>query len=92
MDLEIYRARIGLFNLRKCIGKNSKLKCCRIMSRYCGKILLILEVSSFILAMIAIVDVSSGGLVENECLSHLDPGLLKLGNNLPYSARGPIRV
>ena len=92
MDLEIYRARIGLFNLRKCVGKSSKLKCCRVMSRYCGKILLILEVASLILAMIVSVDVSSGGLVENDCLSHLDPGLLRLSNNLPYLARGPIRV
>ena len=94
MELEIYRARIGLYNLRKYAGykKNTKLLCCRYMSQQCGQILYILEAASLILAMIAIVDVSSGGLVENDCLSHLDPGLRRMSNNLPYLARGPIRV
>ena len=84
MDLEIYRARIGQFNLRKCVGyeKKSKLQCCRNMSRQCGKIVCILVAAFFILAMIAIVDVSSGGLVENDCQLNLDPGLLRLSNNL----------
>ena len=92
MELEIYRARIGLYNLRKCVGykKNTKLQCCINMSRQCGKILYILEAAFFILTMIVIVDVSSGGLVEIDC--HLDPGLLRLSNNLPNLARGPLRV
>ena len=94
IDLEVHRARIGQFNLKICVGygKKSKLQCCRNMSQQCGKIVCILVAASFILAMIAIVDVSSGGLVENDCLSHLDPGLLRLSNNLLYLARGHIRV
>ena len=85
MDLESYRAKIGQFNLRKGVGygKNFKLQCCRDMSRQCGKIVCILVAASFILAMIAIVDVSSGGLVENDCKYNSDPGHLMLSNVIP---------
>ena len=94
MYLEIFRARIGLFNLRKCVGygKKSKLQCCRNMSRQCGKILLILVAASFSLAMIAIVDVSSGGLVEKDCKYNSDPGHLILSNVRPDITRGHRRV
>ena len=61
------------------------------MGQQCGKIVCVLVAASLILAMIAIMDVSFGGLVEKDCLYSLDPGLLTLGNNVP-SSRGPISV
>ena len=94
MDVDIYRARIGQFNLKKCVdnGKKCKLRCYRNMGQQYGKIGCVLVAASCILAMIAIVDVSSGGLEEKDCLSRSDPGLLTLGNIVPHSARGSIRV
>ena len=93
MDLETFRARVGLFNLRKCVGyiKNSKLRCCRNMTQKCGKILLILEAASLILVMIAIVDVYSGGLVNNDS-QYMDRGHLMLSNVLSDLVRGHMRV
>ena len=93
IDLDIFRVRIGQFNLKICVGygKKAKLQCCREKGQQCGNIVCVLAVASLILAMIAFVDVFSGGWVERDCFHSLDPGLLTLGNNVPYS-RGPIRV
>ena len=72
-DLEIYRARIGLNNLRKCGGNknNTNPKCCRNMSPLFWKILFIFALGSFSLCMTSVLDVSSGILMESFRTSHL---------------------
>ena len=93
MDLEIYRARIGQFNLKICVGygKKAKLQCCRNNGQQCGTIVGVLVVASLILAMIVTVGVSRGSSVERDGYQSWDPGLSTLGNVLSFPS-GPIRV
>ena len=63
IDLDTFRARVGQFNSKTCVGygKKAKLQCCREKGQQCGNIVCVLAAVSLILAMIAFVDVSSGG-------------------------------
>ena len=93
IDLDTFRARVGQFNSKICVGygKKAKLQCCRKKGQRCGNIVCVLAVASLILAMIAFADVFSRGGVERDCFHSSASGLLAVGNNTPY-LRGPIRV
>ena len=93
IDLDTFRARVGQFNSKTCVGygKKAKLQCCRDKGQQCGKVVCVLAVASIILIMIAFTDVSSGGGEGRDCFYSVVQGLPTLGNILPY-LRGPIRA
>ena len=91
IDLDTFRARVGQFNLKTCVGKKVKLQCCREKGQQCGKVVCILAVASIILTMIAFVDVSSREGAGRDCFYSEVQGLPTLGNFLPF-LRGPIRA
>ena len=75
-DLDIYRARIGLYNLRNCGGNKSNINenCSRDMSFLLRRIILVLVLGSICLCMTLEMDVSSEAWRESLRLSHLLPG------------------
>ena len=91
-DLEIYRARIGLNNLRKCGGykNNINSKCSRNTCLLVWKILFIFALGSFSLSMTSVLNVSSGLLMERDSILHLYPGLLREIKSLPNLSPSPL--
>ena len=83
-DLEIYRARIGLNNLRKCgaYTNNNNSKCNRNTCLLVWKILFIFALGSFTCSMVTGQDLSSG--------LYLSPGLLMEINGLPNLSPSPL--
>ena len=82
-DLDIYRARIGLNNLRKYGGNTNNInsKCSRITCPQIWKIIFIFALGSFSFSMTTGQNrhrgshLSSGLLMERNYTSHLSPGL-----------------
>ena len=91
-DLEIYRARIGLNNLRKCSGNTNNInsKCSRNTCLLVWKILFIFALGSFSFSMTTGQNLSSGFLMERYSISHLSPGLLMEINGLPNLSPSPL--
>ena len=91
-DLEIYRARIGLNNLRKCGGytNNNNSNCSRNTCLLVWKILFIFALGSFSFSMTTVQNLSSGFLMERYSISHLSPGLLMEPNRSSNLSPSPL--
>ena len=95
-DLDIYRARIGLNNLRKYGGNTNKInpKCSRVSKPHLWKLLFIFTLGSVSFSMtmgqncLHLSNLSSGLLVERNSISHLSPGLLMEQNSLLHLSPG----
>ena len=89
-DLDIYRARIGLNNLRKCGGNTNNInsKYSRNTCPLIWKIIIIFALGSFSFSMtkgqngLRGSHLSSGLLMERNNTSHLSPGILMELNRL----------
>ena len=93
IDVDTFRARVGQFNSKTCVGyrNKAKLQFCREKEQRCGKVVGVLVLASVILIMIAIGDVSYGDRAGRDCFYDVVQGLPNLGNFLPF-LRGPIRA